>query len=100
MAREPRVRDADVPEISRTPATTYRKRDVSRRTKSKVIPALMTVESAEKHVLDTFGTPEKAEHWLSRPNPLFGGKTPRQVLQADPSWVEAALVRIDNGVYA
>ena len=51
------------------------------------------------HVLYTFGSAEKAEHWMSRPNPLFQGKTPRQVIQSDPSWVEAALVRIDCGVY-
>ena len=59
----------------------------------------LTARSVEEHALDTFGTVEKAEHWLNRPNPMFGGKTPRQVLQADPSWVEAELVRIDYGVY-
>jgi uncharacterized protein (DUF2384 family) len=59
----------------------------------------VTARSVEEHALDTFGTVEKAEHWLRRPNPLFGGKTPQQVLQADPSWVEAELVRIDYGVY-
>jgi Protein of unknown function (DUF2384) len=60
----------------------------------------VTAQSVEEHALDTFGTVEKAEHWLNRPNPLFSGKTPRQVLRVDPSWVEAALVRIDYGVYA
>lgn len=113
----PRVRDANVPETPKTPATTTRRRDLGDETKSKVVLGLnklatnkypaddifgtpVTAESVEKHALDTFGTVEKAEHWLNRPNPLFSGKTPRQVLRADPSWVEAALVRIDYGVYA
>ena len=55
--------------------------------------------SVEEHAVDTFGTVEKARHWFNRPNPIFGGKTPQQVLQADPSRVEAELVRIDYGVY-
>ena len=59
----------------------------------------ITAQSVKAHVLDTFGSAEKAEHWMSRPNPLFQGKTPRQVIQSDPSWVEAALVRIDYSVY-
>jgi hypothetical protein len=36
---------------------------------------------------------------MSRPNPLFHGKTPIQIIQSDPLWVEAELVRIDYGVY-
>jgi len=59
----------------------------------------ITAQSVKAHVLDTFGSAEKAEHWMSRPNPLFRGQTPRQVIQSDPSWVEAALVRIDYSVY-
>ena len=60
----------------------------------------ITAQFVTKHALDTFGTVEKAEHWLNRPNPLLHGKTPFQIMQADPSGVEAALVRIDHGVYA
>jgi hypothetical protein len=56
-------------------------------------------ESVALHALATFGSTEKAQHWLSRPNPLFDGKTPSQVMQADPVEVEAELVRIDHGVY-
>lgn len=59
----------------------------------------ITAQSVKAHALDTFGSAEKAEHWMSRPNPLLQGKTPRQVIQSDPSPVEAALVRIDYGVY-
>jgi uncharacterized protein (DUF2384 family) len=55
--------------------------------------------SVAAHALATFGTPEKAEHWLNRPNPLFQGKTPRQVIEVDLVGVEAELVRIDHGVY-
>jgi len=56
-------------------------------------------DSVAAHALATFGTPEKAEHWLNRPNPLFQGKAPRQVLEFDLVGVEAELVRIDHGVY-
>ncbi|MBL8294231.1 MAG: DUF2384 domain-containing protein [Bryobacterales bacterium] len=59
----------------------------------------VTAQSVEAHALETFGSAAKAEHWLNRPNPLFQGQTPRQVIQANPSTVEAALVRIDHGVY-
>jgi hypothetical protein len=36
---------------------------------------------------------------MNRPNPLFQGKTPRQVIEFDLVAVEAELVRIDHGVY-
>jgi len=56
-------------------------------------------DSVAAHALATFGTSEKAEHWLNRANPLFQGKTPRQVIEFDLVGVEAELVRIDHGVY-
>jgi uncharacterized protein (DUF2384 family) len=59
----------------------------------------ITAQSVKAHALDTFGSEEKAERWMSRPNPLFQGKTPIQFIQSDPLWVEAELVRIDYGVY-
>lgn len=56
-------------------------------------------ESVTAHALATFGSPEKARHWMNRPNPLFHGKTPAQVIGIDLVGVEAELVRIDHGVY-
>jgi uncharacterized protein (DUF2384 family) len=56
-------------------------------------------DSVSTHALATFGSPEKAQHWMSRPNPLFQGKTPAQVIEFDVVGVEAELVRIDHGVY-
>jgi hypothetical protein len=61
-------------------------------------PGLSAV-SVAAHALTTFGTPEKAEHWMKRPNALFGGRTPAQVMKTDLEGVEAELVRIDHGVY-
>ena len=61
--------------------------------------ASVTARSVKEHALDTFGSAEKAEHWFARPNPLFDGNTPQRVLESDPSWVEAELVRIDCGIY-
>ena len=62
-------------------------------------PAPVTTRSVKAHALDTFGSEIKAQRWLSRPNPLFQGKSPLQVLKANPVLVEAELVRIDHGVY-
>ena len=56
-------------------------------------------ESVVTHARATFGSKEKAHHWMSRPNPLFRGKTPLQIIATDPTQVEAELVRIDHGVY-
>jgi hypothetical protein len=36
---------------------------------------------------------------MNRPNPLFQGKTPAQVIELDLIQVEAELVRIDHGIY-
>jgi len=58
-----------------------------------------TAQLVEAHALDTFGSAKKAEHWLSRPNRVFQGETPRQIIKVDPSAVEAALIRIVHGVY-
>jgi uncharacterized protein (DUF2384 family) len=55
--------------------------------------------SVAAHALATFGSLEKAQHWMNRPNPLFDGKTPSQMLASDLIDVEAELVRIDHGVY-
>jgi len=56
-------------------------------------------ESIAVHALDTFGSPEKASHWMNRPNPLFQGKAPVEMIEFDIVGVEAELVRIDHGVY-
>jgi uncharacterized protein (DUF2384 family) len=56
-------------------------------------------ESVAAHARATFGSSEKAEHWMNRPNPLFHGKTPAQMIEFDLVGVEAELVRIDHGVY-
>jgi hypothetical protein len=56
-------------------------------------------DSITAHALATFGSPEKAQHWMNRPNPLFAGKTPAQMIKSDLAAVEAELVRIDHGVY-
>jgi uncharacterized protein (DUF2384 family) len=62
-------------------------------------PRQITRESVSAHALETFGSSEKAQHWLNRPNPLFQGKTPAEVVKIDPMLIEAELVRIDHGVY-
>jgi len=49
--------------------------------------------------LETFGSREKAEHWMNRPNPQFDGKTPAEMIESDLVQVEGELVRIDHGVY-
>jgi uncharacterized protein (DUF2384 family) len=54
------------------------------------------------HALETFGTERKAWLWLERPNSLFSGSAPIQILLTDPSryeLVEEELSRIDYGVF-
>ena len=65
---------------------------------SKRVP-VVSLASVTAHALATFGSAEKANHWMNRRNPLFNGKTPSQVVKVDPIKVEAELVRIDHGVY-
>jgi len=62
-------------------------------------PDALSSESIRKHALNTFGSTLKAGHWMNRPNHLLQGKTPEEALKTDPESVEAALVRIDYGVY-
>jgi uncharacterized protein (DUF2384 family) len=66
--------------------------------RKKPATAGISPESITAHALETFGSTEKAQHWMNRPNSLFGGKTPSQLLRSDPVEVEAELVRIDHGV--
>jgi hypothetical protein len=51
------------------------------------------------HAAETFGSAEKADHWLNRPNHVFRGRTPLEMLATDPQSVEIELSRIDHGVY-
>jgi putative toxin-antitoxin system antitoxin component (TIGR02293 family) len=54
------------------------------------------------HAFETFGSAEKAWHWLERPNTLLAGASPLQLLQTDPTryeLVEDELTRIDYGVF-
>jgi RNA polymerase sigma-70 factor, ECF subfamily len=51
------------------------------------------------HASETFGTAEKADHWLNRPNHVFQSRTPLEMLAIDPQSVEIELSRIDYGVY-
>jgi hypothetical protein len=51
------------------------------------------------HAYETFGSPEKTSHWLHRPNHVFQGRTPLEVIGSDPQAVEIELTRIDHGVY-
>ena len=51
------------------------------------------------HAFETFGSPEKANHWLHRPNHVFQGRTPLEVIGSNPQAVEIELTRIDHGVY-
>ena len=58
-----------------------------------------TAQTVRAHALEAFGNVEKTDHWLHRPNQLFQGRSPLQVLKVDPAAVEAEIVRIEHGVY-
>jgi uncharacterized protein (DUF2384 family) len=61
--------------------------------------AELSQEAIIAHALTAFGSAEKAHQWMNRPNSLFHGKTPSQVLRTNLVEVKAELVRIDHGVY-
>lgn len=56
-------------------------------------------EEVREHIFGTFGSRTKALHWLNRPNQIFGGKTPAEILETEPGAVENELVRIDHGIF-
>jgi uncharacterized protein (DUF2384 family) len=62
--------------------------------------APLTRNQVRSHALETFGEESKANHWLNRPNHLFSGKTPAEVLETEPESVELELIRIDHGIFA
>jgi putative toxin-antitoxin system antitoxin component (TIGR02293 family) len=51
---------------------------------------------------DTFGTKEKASHWLQSPNRALRGDVPLELLDTDAGAqsVQTILLRIDYGVYS
>jgi uncharacterized protein (DUF2384 family) len=54
------------------------------------------------HAIETFGSEGKAWLWLERPNALFAGSAPIQILRTDPTQyelVEDELTRIDYEVF-
>ncbi len=71
----------------------YPKKDIS-------VPA--SAQQIIAHAFETFGSEEKAWHWLERPNGLFAGAAPIDILQTDPAryeLIEDELMRIDYGVF-
>jgi uncharacterized protein (DUF2384 family) len=67
--------------------------------RSEVSPAAQPIVA---HALETFGSEGKAWLWLERPNALFAGSAPIQILQTDPTryeLIEDELTRIDYGVF-
>lgn len=81
------------------PSKAHVKRLKAVKTTSRVRGGEISRDSVAAHALATFGSSEKVKHWMNRPNPLFHGRTPRQVIEFDLVGVEAELVRIDHGVY-
>ena len=50
------------------------------------------------HAVETFGSEVRANDWLNRPNVVFNGRTPNQILKEAPAVVEEELFRIDHGM--
>ena len=61
--------------------------------------SMLSQDHLRAHVMETFGDEAKASHWLNRPNPLFAGKTPLELLDTDPQAIEIELTRIDHGIF-
>ena len=63
------------------------------------LPKQVTSATVRAHALEAFGDVGKTDHWLRRPNQLFQGRSPLEMLEVDPAAVEAEIVRIEHGVY-
>ena len=59
---------------------------------------LETIGRVLAHAAETFGSAQKAERWLRRPNPLLNGR-PLDRMEHDPKAIDDELTRIDHGVY-
>jgi hypothetical protein len=59
---------------------------------------LETIGRVLAHAAETFGSAQKAERWLKRPNPLLDGR-PLDRIEHDPQAIDDELTRIDHGIY-
>lgn len=59
----------------------------------------MTADSVLAHAFETFGSPEKTDHWLHRPHHIFQRRTPLDAVETDPQAVEIELTKIGHGVF-
>ena len=52
------------------------------------------------HAIAVFGDEHKAAHWLATPLPLFGSRTPSQLLETEDGieLVEQTLTRIEHNI--
>ena len=67
----------------------------------KDVPMPAGAQEVIMHAFETFGSEERAWHWLERPN-LFAGAAPIDILQTDPGiyeLVEDELMRTNYGVF-
>lgn len=61
---------------------------------------LAALIALDRHLLETFDSPEAARTWLRVSHPYVGGLTPVEVLRAGrPDRVEAALEALESGVF-
>jgi RNA polymerase sigma-70 factor, ECF subfamily len=81
--------------LSRLPGSGVSASPSRRRPAGSVTPGSQVLA----HAAETFGSTEKADRWLNRPNHVFQGRTPLETLATDPKSVEIELSRIDYGVY-
>ena len=52
------------------------------------------------HAVAVFGDEHKASHWLATPLPLFGNRSPSELLESDDGLelVEQTLTRIEHNI--
>ena len=85
----PKLPDLAMPELAKKPGTPPG-------------PALEPARSLPvvAHAVSVFGDEKKASHWLATPLPLFGGRSPAQVLEQEEGvdLVEQVLTRIEHNI--
>jgi uncharacterized protein (DUF2384 family) len=63
-----------------------------------------TADGVWKRVVEVFGNEEKARKWMNSRRPIFGGRSPQELVDtADPSQLHQVLdmlIRIDYGLFS
>jgi putative toxin-antitoxin system antitoxin component (TIGR02293 family) len=95
----------DLPLRAVAQALAIPERTLHRLKRAPIVPAVIADKVARTHnvvvrAAEVLGSRAAAQHWLTRPNPALGGRTPLSLLDTSLGWeqVKQVLGRIEHGV--